>query len=269
VLAVASALPGEGTWYPRRLTPRGQPVLWTTFVRPDRRNVGVVAGVALIRQEYATTQLIAGTLQPPNMSSPEGYQVPPDRRAALVAVFNSGFKFKHISGGFYADGVLGRPLVAGIASLVIDQNGVADVETWSGGQRPGPQVAGVRQNLHLIVDQGRAVGGLTKNRNGLWGTTRQQLQYTWRSGVGVDARGDLIYVGGRDLTLATLAQAFVESGAVRAMQLDIHDDMVTFNYFTPDPSQGLRPAKLLPSMQRSLHRYLIPDQRDFFAVYLR
>ena len=62
-----------------------------------------------------------------------------------------------------------------------------------------------------------------------------------------------------------------EAGVVRGMELDIHPEMVTFNIFHPTDrmSTGVTGAKLLPDMQRPAGRYLVPDQRDFFAVTLR
>jgi hypothetical protein len=54
---------------------------------------------------------------------------------------------------------------------------------------------------------------------------------TWRSGVGVDASGDLLYVGGDRMSLHTLAQALRDAGAIRGMQLDVHSAMVDlFSY---------------------------------------
>jgi hypothetical protein len=42
--------------------------------------------------------------------------------------------------------------------------------------------------------------------------------YTWRSGLGVDAAGNLVYVGGSGLNLVTLANALVQAGAVRGLR---------------------------------------------------
>jgi hypothetical protein len=51
------------------------------------------------------------------------------------------------------------------------------------------------------------------------------------------------------------------------MQLDINSYWVTFiSYARPDAGQ---PSSLLPDMTRGADRYLSPDDRDFFAVYLR
>ena len=51
------------------------------------------------------------------------------------------------------------------------------------------------------------------------------------------------------------------------MELDINSYWVTFiSYDRPVAGQ---PSSLLPSMTRGPYRYLSPDDRDFFAVFLR
>jgi hypothetical protein len=134
-----------------------------------------------------------------------------------------------------------------------------------------PNVAAVRQNLHLLVDGGTVVPGIAGNSHDYWGKRGQQFQYTWRSGIGVDTRGNLIYVAADKINLAMLAQAMVDAGMVRGMQLDMHHGMVTFNVFNQvaTGSTLLNAAKLLPTMTEPATRYLVPDQRDFFAVGFR
>ncbi len=51
------------------------------------------------------------------------------------------------------------------------------------------------------------------------------------------------------------------------MELDINSYWVTFNSYAR-PGAGA-PSSLLPGMARPATRYLSPDDRDFFAVYLR
>ena len=137
----------------------------------------------------------------------------------------------------------------------------------------GPRVAAVRQNLTLIVDHAHPVPGLAYNRSSAWGSAKNQLQYTWRSALGTDPAGNLVYVAGNQLNLADLARALTDAGAVRGMELDIHPNMVTFTSYRPTPGTGLAGSglagtKLLPAMSSSTRRYLSPDQRDFLAVTL-
>ena len=143
---------------------------------------------------------------------------------------------------------------------MIGKDGRADVEAWPGDSALS-SVASVRQNLSLIVDGGRPVDGLTSDKGLKWGTKKSQFQYTWRASVGVDAKGRLIYAAGSQMTMMQLATAMVDAGAVRAMELDIHDGVVTFNWYRPAPTTplGVEGMKLTPSMQRKADRYLAPD----------
>jgi hypothetical protein len=262
-------LRGEGQWVAGRLGADGSPVLFTTFERPDARHPGVVAGVARINAPTARLRLVAGTTQPDQTSPPDKAQVPPLDRGGLVATFNSGFQMAGARGGFLADGRTVGTLRPGAASVVIRADGSATVGQWGRDVSLSPDVVAVRQNLDLIVDKGRAVDALADNSGNRWGTTKNQVQYTWRSGLGVDAVGNLVYVGGSGLNLVTLANALVQAGAVRGMQLDIHNEMVAFLSYPSGAAHVVGGAKLLPDMPGSLDRYLVPDQRDFFVVTRR
>ena len=89
----------------------------------------------------------------------------------------------------------------------------------------------------------------------------------WRSGVGVDPHGNLIFAAANDQTAESLAEILQRAGAVRAMELDINSEWVTFNFYG---GWGARfPTKLLPDMTREATRYLEPDDRDFLAVFAR
>lgn len=268
--AGVAPLPGEGVWVPSAQRVGGAPALQTGFFRPDPAYPSQVVGVAWFDQSLTTTRLIAGTKEPGG-PSPDGARVPPQLRPTLVAAFNSGWKMKDINGGFYAGGRAVVPLRDGSASLVIDNAGRVTVGQWGRDVAMSPQVAAVRQNLNLVVDAGRPVPGLADNPSGAWGSAKNQFQFTWRSGVGTDRSGNLVYVAGDKLTLAGLARAMVGAGVQRGMELDIHPGMVTFTSFRPAPRApyGLAGTRLLPDMPQPVTRYLEPDQRDFFAVALR
>ena len=268
-LAGVPPVPGEGRWAAGRVAPDGVPAMVTTFVRPDPAYPGVVAGVARFDQRRVRGRLIAGTREPDRQPWPEGGQVPPELRAGLVAAFNSGFKMAAAQGGFYADGRYARPLRDGAASLVIDRDGRMSVAAWGRDARFGPDVAAVRQNLALIVDNGVADPGLGSNAGGRWGSARNQLQYTWRSAIGTDPAGNLVYVGGNQLSLTALAHALTLAGVSRGMELDIHPRMVDLLGYHPGADGQPVPNPLLPTMPGPATRYLDPDQRDFIAVTLR
>lgn len=262
--------PQEGRWIAGRPGSSGAPALYTTYFRPDPAHPGVIAAAAWVRAGSYSAHLVAGTTQPDGATWPGEARVAPSDVADLLATFNAGFKFKDTPGGFYLDGRSARPLQDGLATAVIDDTGRLQVGTYGSQVTVGPHTRGARQNLQLIVDSGAPVPGLHQNSSGRWGTSRNQGQFTWRSALGTDAQGDLIYVGGNGLDLVHLADALVIAGAVRGMELDMHQGMVSFSSWMPVAGSGTpQPTKLLPDMTRQADRYLAADQRDFFYLTVR
>ncbi len=265
-----TAADGEGAWIAGRADAAGTPAIYTTWFRPDAAHPQVVAGAAWVRAGGYAAHLVAGTRQPDGSGWPGGAQVDPRDAGQLLATFNAGFKFQDTPGGFFLDGRSSRPLVSGLATAVVEDDGRLLVGSLGNEVQLTSRTTAARQNLHLIVDGGAAAAGLVDDHAGLWGTSRNQGQYTWRSGLGVDARGDLVYVGGNGMDLVHLADAMVRAGAVRAMELDMHRGMVSFASWQPGPGpDGVDPTKLLPDMPREADRYLAPDQRDFFYLTVR
>jgi len=261
---ITPALPGEGRW--RRTGPivaGAAPVLVTTF-RPDPSYPQLVAGVAWIDHTRTRLALYPGRYEPPNDGTQQA-EVPPQLRAGLLATFNSGFKLEDSRGGFFAQGRAYAPLRDGQATLIGTRDGAVDVRTWTGGPDPGPGISFARQNLPLIVEHGRLNPALSNDS--LWGTTLGNTVRVWRSGIGVDAHGNLIYAAADIQTAESLARILQRAGAVRAMQLDINYEWTTFNFYGTLGAGD--PAKLLSGMSRPATRYLSPDDRDFFAVYAR
>jgi hypothetical protein len=262
--------PGEGHWQAGPASAKGTPALYATYVRPDPTDPNVTAGIARFDQRLVATRLIAGTKEPDRRRWPEDGEVPAELLSSLVATLNSGFKMSDSQGGYFAQGDTAVPLRQGAASLVIDDTGHATVGAWGQDIQPGPHIAAVRQNLSLIVDHSRPVPGLDVNADNRWGSAKNQLQYTWRSGIGVDPAGNLYHVAGDQLTLRTLARALAAAGAVRGMELDIHPNMVHLFVYRHGPGTDMPvPTKLLANMRGPAERYLVPDLRDFVAITQR
>ncbi|HEV2311118.1 MAG TPA: phosphodiester glycosidase family protein [Acidimicrobiia bacterium] len=265
---VTTPLAGEGVWTPTGRAVDGLPAVYTTYFRPDAVHTSLVAAAMWMDTNLLKAILVPGTLEPggPN---PWGAEVPPAQRASLVATFNSGFKISDSRGGYYNFGQMIHPLVNGVASLVVDTSGRASVGLWGRDFTLGPSIATVRQNLALLIDNGQLEPGLASDSNNKWGATLGNSLFVWRSGVGTDANGALVYVGGPGLSIESLAILLQRAGAVRAMELDINTDWVAaFTY----AQNGLDPTnvsgvKLLPSMVRPEDHYLTPGERDFFALF--
>jgi hypothetical protein len=182
-----------------------------------------------------------------------------------VATFNSGFKLVDSHGGFATGGHTYAALKAGLATFVRYSDGRIDVIKWTYGPKAPAGIVYARQNLPLIVDGGRPNPNLSDGPE--WGATLGNAIQVWRSAVGVDKYGNLIYAAANDQTVGSLAAIMIRAGAVRAMELDINTYWVSFITYKHPGALGA--ANLLPNMDRSNQRYLSPDDRDFFAVYLK
>jgi hypothetical protein len=101
-----------------------------------------------------------------------------------------------------------------------------------------------------------------------WGYTLGGVGYVWRTGLGIDRRGNLIFVAAPSQTVVSLARIFQHIGAVRAMELDINPEWHTLISYSH--RHGHLVAQMVePQPMQSPNRYLVPDSRDFFAVYRR
>jgi hypothetical protein len=255
----------EGVWQPAPGS-TGRPGLYVTYVRPDAVHTSLTAGMAFMDHRLQF-QLIPGRQEPGHGPWPEGSRIPADATSRALAAFNSGFRLQDSHGGVYVDGRTVGHLVPGAASFVIDTNGKATVGQWGRDVNMSSKIAAVRQNLTLVVDNGRPVPDLTVGGSRRWGLTLGNAVLVWRSGVGVDKAGNLIYVGGPGLSISSLADLLVRAGSVRAMQLDINHTWVSYNLYPRDATAS--PKKLLNGMELPATRYLHPDDRDFIAVYGR
>jgi hypothetical protein len=262
---IAPALRGEGVWVPTEtLSGSDAPVQIAQF-RSDPSYPQMVAGVAWIDTHRAFVQLYPGQLEP-SVPLPRGpMEVPADKHPVLLATFNSAFKLADSGGGVAMGGSTYSPLKDGLATLIGYADGRIDIQRWAGGPDVAPGVRFARQNLPLIVSGRRPNPNLSDGSE--WGATLGNAIRVWRSGIGVDANGNLIYAAADNQTVASLAEILVRAGAVRAMELDINSYWVTFISYARSGAGD--PRSLLPGMTREPDRYLTPDDRDFFAVYLR
>jgi hypothetical protein len=259
------ALPSEGVWHATRPSLEAHPPVLLATLRNQPEYPRVLAGVAWIDTKRTRLALHAGRLEP-SVSLPRGsMDIPAGKRPQLLASFNSGFKLSDSHGGFVLRGHTYAPMRDGQGTLVGYANGSVDVLDWSSGASAPANVIFARQNLPLIVDAGRPSPNISNTAE--WGATVGNAILVWRSAIGVDRRGNLIYAAGEDQTVQSLARTLIRAGAVRAMELDINSYWVSFiTYGAPGAEH---PANLLPGMSRSASRYLEPDDRDFFTVYSR
>jgi hypothetical protein len=239
-------------------------VLLTTF-RPEVDYPRIVAYVAWFDAARTAAAYYPGRYEPPNAPNRGPMMVPFDQRSRLLATFNGGFIYRDGNNGSSIGGTMYEPLKQGLATLIAYRDGRVDVKSWSGGPVAGAQIAFARQSLPLIVNHGRLNPAL--NDSTQWGYTLGNAVRVWRTGAGIDRHGNLIYAAADYQTVTSLAKILQRAGAVRAMQLDINPEWPTLNVYSH--TGGLGSTMVVPNYQQSATRYLVPDDRDFFAIYRR
>jgi hypothetical protein len=259
------ALAGEGTWHATAPQDKDGPTILVSVFRPEPDYPRQLAYVAWIDTSRTQLALYPGRDQPPDAAPRGPMQIPQSQRQRLLATFNSGFKYSDSNGGFAVNGRTIEPMIDGQGTLVAYSDGRVDVKAWQGGASVGPDILVAKQNLPLIVIDGLPNPALNATKE--WGKTLGNAVRVWRSAIGVDSRGNLIYLAAPGQTAPSLADAIIRAGAVRAIQLDINATWPSFiSYGAPG---GHSAAKLVPNPAQSANRYLVPDDRDFFAVYRR
>jgi hypothetical protein len=256
---------GEAVWQAdaSSAVPGGY-AIYTAQMRPADGFPAV--GVARIDTKAARLVLYAGTAEPYGTWPQQG-AIPASLQTFLLAAFNSGFKMYSYRTGWYDQGRDAVSLQTGAASLVIFADGTATVGEWGRDVALNPNVQAVRQNLTLLVDHGAPAASVSIIS--AWGATLGRVTYTWRSGIGVTRTGELVYVGGPSLDPASLARVLIAAGAVRAMELDINPEWVSFATYTHTGPAITSEGSLVPGTYYGPARYLQADSRDFFAVYSR
>ncbi len=267
-------LAGEGVWHVAgRETATHIPTVYEAFVRPNSINTSYVVGVAWMDPTLLKAQLYSGSFIPGK--GPFKYSAPISAKNSenLVAAFNAGFRIQDANGGYYTDGRMVYPLRRGAATVVIFKDGTMTMGMWGRDISMNNQIASVRQNLALIVDNGAAVPGLASQNTVTWGKTLGGTFNVWRSGLGVTKSGALVYVGGPSLSISDLANVLVRAGAIRGMELDINTDWVQFSTYNGPlntPINGGNGTSLLSSMAGPPSRYFATWwNRDFFTMSLR
>jgi hypothetical protein len=269
-LAGAAALPGEGQWQTVVTTPQGQPAVRVTSMRPDATHTSYLAGVLWIDPTFVRGQLRPGRVDPGGTWQ-AGTSLTTAEQQNVAAAFNAGFRLPRDAshGGYYSEGRTAFPLRDGAASLVLHTNGTATVGAWNSEVHLTPDVASVRQNLVMLVDNGTVSPACATGGQAQWGATIGQAAYIDRSAFGVTATGAEVYVGGSALSVCTLGRILQDAGVVRGMELDINPEWITGTYFHTQPAGPPAGFRLYPTQHPAPTHYLSPSSRDWYAWFLR
>jgi hypothetical protein len=203
-------------------------------VMVDHRNE-IVGGSAFLELRLrARTTLLrwhVGSLDPP-MSTGEvpvdaGPAIfwPSEGLAGVVAVFNGGFKKAAHGGGAAVDGVTLEPLVRGDVTIALNAEGHWSMGVWGSATFPavGFHAIAYRQNLAPLVENSRLNPAANSLDFAQWGSPLNNNPLTPRTGLGVDANGNLIFVATMShVDVAQVGVALLRAGAVTGMELDMN-----------------------------------------------
>ena len=264
----ATPIAGEGQWTPFGPLVNGQVGAYVTDIRPDSVHTSSLDAVVRFDptifhfRQYPGTKIPGAPWDRPD-------HVEADRQSQLFAAFAGGFRLKDSGGGLLLGGRELQPMRVGGATFAIDSNGVPNIGLWGRDIQPSASLDSARQNLDLIVDGGAAVPGLATDSNRSWGFTGPaNKSAVWRSGAGITADGQILWVGGPGLSIEALADTLVRAGAIRGMQLEINQEWVQFNTYSTDAAGHTTGKQLLSGMQHTGDRWLTEDTRDFIAVFV-
>ncbi len=189
--------------------------------------------------------------------------------AGVIAVFNGGFKKSADAGGAVVDGVTLEPLVVGDMTIALDAAGHWRMGEWGSKGFPGANFDAIayRQNLGPLILNGRLSPATSPADWQQWGSPLNNDPLTSRSGIGIDAKDNLIYAAAiGHVDVQQLALALQKAGAVTAMELDINPFWPTLGAsLAPLHAPGTFPVQLAYAAHDPTI-YNTGWERDFFVA---
>ncbi len=262
-------LAGEGVWANHTVdVVPGSEVMADTFIRPDADRSYAFATLVKVDMSVFRLGEVAGRLEPGGKAHPGSGTIQDTvlKSGKLVAAFDGGFQVIDGNYGMYLNGVTYNAMQTDAATIIGHTDGHVTIERYQG-QAFGSDVIFARQNCPMLIENGE-IGTQGERNKKLWGRTLTSDIYTWRSGVGITADGNLVFAMGNALTPTTLAYALKSAGAVNAMQLDINPFWVRFNFFNPSgkPGQYVSQVLMKGAQNGDFYSYLHDIDRDFFYL---
>lgn len=264
-------LEGEGVWrdWPLSAFP-GKEILAYTFVRSDPDRPYSITTLVQADMHALNMGSVAGIKQPGGpigMAGPG--KVPRDiaESGRLVAAFDGGFQYKDGQFGMIVNDTTYLPLKNDLGTLIGYKDGNLKIVDYQG-QDLGNNIAFVRQNCPILIQDGEVAAADPRNKT-LWGRLAAGTVdiFTWRSGIGLTANGNLLFAAGNNLTPVTLANALKMAGAVNAIQLDINPIWVRFNIFDKFSGGKYVSTPLTKDLHDGASAYLNGYDKDFFYLY--
>jgi|GEM_PF-727502 len=267
VISPASpALPGEGQWLPTKLVVNGHVAARVARVRPDSVHTSFLDSLIWFDPHLLAFQEVPGTLEPKGNFARGNGKVAKSLAPFYMAGINGGYKTDNMHGGFFYRGKQVIAMRDGAATFLTYPDGSFDIVSW-GHETARPGFTAARQNLTLLVDQGKNI--VKNDAVAKWGSAAQGVSsghiFVWRSAIGVRADGTVVHLVGPSLSTSSMADLLVRAGVVRGMALDMNNGWAS-SYFYGPYGAG---APMDPKITHVVSRFKDSSTRDFIAVFAK
>ncbi len=263
---------GDGKWIAVPTDgDEGRPLLYKTLLHPDASRAWAELFVVAVDLRRVKLRAIAGSVDP-EASTAEGRKyarpavVPEKDRATLVAAFNGGWKADHGHLGMKVDGVtLLPPRDTSCTVTVLDDDSV-HVAPWTDLRSLEPSMRFYRQTPPCLYRGGKRHPGLAIEDTKNWGAAVGGEAVIRRSAIGLDERGETLFVGITNHTTApALADGMHHAGAFDVAELDVNWSFPKFLVF-----HQLEASTLFPGFVFDKDEYVRKrSPKDFFYLRMR
>jgi hypothetical protein len=271
------AAKGDGVWVPildpRR--PGEQPYMLKTLLHPDPERGWAEVFVVAVDLRRATLKIVAGKREPaadnPKAEKMERPAVIPEAdHEELLAAFNGGFMTEHGAYGFKLGALTVVAPIDKSCTIAEYDDGSLRIAPWPDMKADEARMGWLRQAPECMVHESKFHPGiLYVSGNRKWGATLDGETVIRRSGIGLNAARDTLYVAISNHTNAKVfAKGMHHAGAVEVAQLDVNWSYPKFVLFEPKTPGGPRKAVPLASgFEFSEDEYIRQKaRRDFFYL---
>jgi hypothetical protein len=268
-----TAQPGDGAWTalgdPKKAERAAgpEPTVFRTLLHPHPQSRFVSVTLAAVDLCRLRLGYVPGKEDVPGVAFPAARGLVPEAdQAALVAVFNGGYKPEHGKFGMLASGVSLVPPREGACTVGFSAAGVS-----ISSQAPDNTLEAYRQTPACLLEAGALHPKLVAGDEKPWGGRAKDLVTRRRSAVGIDGSGRfLFYAVGEEAGPRLLGRALLAAGASAGAQLDINWYWTRFLLFGESGGRLAVTSTLLTGMEFQSTGYVSrPSERDFFYLVRR
>ncbi len=269
--------PGDGVWVPitdpRR--PGEAPYLLKTLLHPDPDRGWAEVFVVAVDLRRVSLHVVPGTQEPKaDNATAEKIErpavIPEKDHEELLAAFNGGFMTEHGGYGMRIDDVTFVAPKPKACTIAVYEDGGVLIAPWLDLEADAANIAWFRQAPECMVRSGKLHPGIIyASGNRKWGATLDGETVIRRSGIGLNAARDVLYVSITNHTNAkSLANGLRNAGAADVAQLDVNWSYPKVVLFEPKEPGGPRKAVALASgFEFSEDEYIRKRaRRDFFYL---